>query len=49
MKRLKTSHKGIIHSLLFNPQDERFFAVVPDQSSSQAMSGHRFLARLINP
>lgn len=49
MKRLKTSLKGIIPSFLFNSQDERFITIVADHYSSQAMSGHRFLAWVINP
>lgn len=49
MNRLKTSLKGIITSFLFNSQDERFIVSVMKNYNQQAMSGHRFLARAINP
>ena len=49
MKRLKTSLKGIISSFLFNSQDERSVAIVTNHYNSQAMFGHHFLARAINP
>jgi hypothetical protein len=47
MKR-STTQKGIIRSLLFI-QKTNASQIVLTQYSRQAMSGHRFIARSINP
>jgi hypothetical protein len=49
MKRLKTTHKGMIHSLLFIRKTDASSQVVQIEYNKQAMSGQRFTARSINP